>query len=269
MKIQTKTVLYTFLTIVSIYFLFSYIILPIFWSHYEHHPALRNLPKTTQTKGGIPGDPLNIGLIGTETEIINVLLQAGWSPADPLTLFTTIKVTASVIFNRPYPDAPVSNLYLRGRKEDLAFEQVVGKSPRKRHHVRFWRSDELGKDGRPLWLGAATFDRSVGLSRFTGHITHHIAPDIDMERDKLIDDIEQAGLLLKIYQVTGIGPVIKARNGEGDWYYTDGELTIGVLSVNNVKGNLLPERLKNPSPVEFKNSLWEKIRSLLKYFEPK
>jgi hypothetical protein len=42
-----------------------------------------------------------------------------------------------MVFKRPDDEAPVSTLYLFGRKEDLAFEKPVGGSPKERHHVRF------------------------------------------------------------------------------------------------------------------------------------
>ena len=32
-----------------------------------------------------------------------------------------------------------------------------------------------------------------------------------------------------IYEVTGIGPTVAGRNGEGDLYYTDGDIKISVL----------------------------------------
>ena len=47
----------------------------------------------------------------------------------------------------------MTNLYLFGRKEDLAFEQPVGDSPRHRHHVRFWRAEKAAADARPVWVG--------------------------------------------------------------------------------------------------------------------
>src|SRR2546427_628383 len=82
--------------------------------------------------------------------------------------------------------------------QDLAFEKPAGRSASRRHHVRFWRSGELGQGGEPLWIGAATFDRSVGLSHRTGQVTHHIAPDVDTERDGLVADLVRAGQLGKI-----------------------------------------------------------------------
>ena len=53
----------------------------------------------------------------------------------------------------------------------------------------------------PLWIGAATFDRSVGFSHRTGQVTHHIAPDIDRERDTLMADLYRSGRLEQPFRV--------------------------------------------------------------------
>ena len=95
--------------------------------------------------------------------------------------------------------------------------------------MRFWRTDRTGNDDRPLWLGSATFDRSVGFSHDTGQITHHIAPDIDAERDLVIGDLTTAGQMVSSYEIDGVGPTRTGRNGGGDPYFTDGLATIGVL----------------------------------------
>src|SRR4029453_2358482 len=97
---------------------------------------------------------------------------AQWHPADPLTLRSCLEIAAATVFERPYDDAPVSSLYLRGRKEDLAFEQPVGPDPQQRHHVRFWQSDKLDATGRPAWAGAAAYDKGGGLSHTTRGVTH-------------------------------------------------------------------------------------------------
>ena len=102
-------------------------------------------------------------------------------------------------------------------------------SPSTRHHVRFWRALDKGDEGEPVWLGAATFDRSVGVSHYTGQITHHIAPDIDAERDLLERRPRRAGHVAATYQVSGVGPTLLARNGGGDRYFTDGEIRISRL----------------------------------------
>jgi hypothetical protein len=124
----------------------------------------------------------------------------------------------------------VSDLYLWDRKQDAAFEQPVGKSPKQRHHVRFWRSAEVNEEGHPLWLGAATYDERVELSRTTG-ITHRIAADVDKERDKIIHDAHGSGNLENAYFIEPFHRAMKGKNGGGDPYYTDGRLAVGIISV--------------------------------------
>jgi len=249
--------------VIGFWLLAAYLIVPFFWRHYEHQPGMVAAPKTTVTALGIPGDPLNVGLIGSKDALVQAMTAAGWDPADPVTLRSALAIAGGVIRDKPYPDAPVSPLFVFGRKQDLAFEKPVGHSPRQRHHVRFWRSDNLGRSGNPLWIGAVTFDRSVGLSHRTGQITHHIAPDVDSERDGLMADLRRAGRLRELFQVTGVGATLIGRNGGGDLYYTDGELTIGLLTLGgptNQPANELP----NPPVIQFKEQLWSAIKPLLR-----
>jgi CheY-like chemotaxis protein len=115
----------------------SYLLMPAYWKHYSRrHPALRDLPGITHTGSGIPADPLNVALFGTRAEVLKIMIAAKWDPADPLTFRSCLGIATATVLRRPYADAPVSNLYLWGRKEDLAFEQPVGRDPKQRHHVR-------------------------------------------------------------------------------------------------------------------------------------
>jgi hypothetical protein len=253
--------------LVVLYLLLAYVFLPALWKHYEYQASLENAPKVTRKSFGKAGDPLNVGLVGSEQELREAMTSAGWIPAKPKKLSSGLKIVEKEVLRKKYPDAPVSSLFLWGRKQDLAFEQPAVDSPRQRHHVRFWRTDQHGIGGPPLWLGAASFDRSIGFSRINGEITHHIAPDVDSERDKLMADLDQAGRLIQKYQVTGAGLTFRATNGEGDWYYTDGELTIGVLNPRNAVPAGPAETLPNPGPVKVKNSLFARLRGLLKFFE--
>jgi hypothetical protein len=248
----------------AMYLALAYLVLPALWSHYEHEPGLKEVPMRTTTKEGIPGDPLNVGLVGTAEELVRAVSAAGWSPADPITLKTSIEIAGSVLFDRPDPYAPVSNLFYEGRRQDLAFERPFGRSADQRHHVRFWRVLDAGKDGRPVWLGAATFDRGVGLSRFTGQITHHIAADVDAERDRLIADLTRAGYLSQIYTVSGIGPTLRARNGGGDLFHTDGDVWVGVLTPGAVASMAEPPVLASPPGVAIKNRAWTKGKEFLR-----
>jgi hypothetical protein len=231
------------------YVLIAYGILPLVWTEVErgHHPALEGLPKVTYNADGIPADPLNVALVGDEAEVVAAMLAAHWHPADPITLESSLKIAESVVLHRPDPDAPVSPLYVFGRKQDLAFELDVGGSADQRHHVRWWRAEPLDAASRPLWIGDATFDRDAGISHLTGQITHHIAPDIDAERDRLVADLAAAGQLAWQYEWPGVGATQDGRNAGGDRYYTDGLMAVGVLKPDTLSsGVVTPRSLAGP-----------------------
>jgi hypothetical protein len=256
LKPAFRRIIVTALFVLAAYGLLAYIVLPAAWTHYEHQKGLAGRPMVTHTAQGIPGDALNVGLVGSRDDVIRAMHDAGWYPADPITLKTSLEIIGSVLLDRSYKTAPVSPLYYDKRREDLAFEKPDGKSADRRHHVRFWLVLERGEEGRPVWLGAVTFDRGVGLSHYTGQVTHHIAPDIDAERDGLIADLTKAGLVTAIYQVTGVGPTLNGRNGEGDYYYTDGEIKIARLVANGQRTTAAPATLSLPPLVAWKDALW-------------
>jgi hypothetical protein len=213
-----------------VYLTVAYLVLPSGWKRYtRRHPSFDDVPKITHTGSGIPGDPLNVALIGTKEEMIRIMLAAKWYPADPLTLKSSLRIAADSVLKRPDPEAPVSNLYLFGRKEDLAFEQEVGDNPRHRHHVRFWQTDQTDDTGRPIWIGSAVYDERVGLSRRTGQVTHVTNENVDAERDYLFRCLEATGDLGDRYVVEDFHKVHEGKNGGGDPWRTDGSLYVGVI----------------------------------------
>jgi LssY C-terminus len=209
----------------------AYLIVPKLWAlHYRRHPFFAELDRCTETGDGHPGDPINIALIGAEATLVRAMHATGWFPANPITVESSVRIAADTVLRRPDHDAPVSNLFLFGRKQDLAFEQPIGGGPGKRHHVRFWRWDGEDQD-RPTWFGAATFDQSVGFSHTTGQVTHHIASDIDAERDRLVSELQQAGLAESVEWKGDFHTERDGKNGGGDPWHTDGRLAIVTLRV--------------------------------------
>ena len=186
------------------------------------------------TEEGIPGDPLNVALAGSRADVVRAMRAAGWSLADPITFRSGLRDAHSVLFGRPYETAPMSTHYLGERPQDLAFEKTVGGSPRRRHHVRFWRTVSAS-DAAALWIGAATYDLSVGVSHRTGEVMHHIDPDVDAERERLVADLERAGRLRSTEMVPHYRSAGFGQNGGGDAYRTDGNLVIGNLGPTPVR----------------------------------
>src|ERR1700733_9319309 len=252
------------LLVVLVYTLLAYLVLPAFWTHHEHQKGLATLPMVTLTAQGIPGDPINVGLVGNDKDVLCAMQAAGWYPADLVTLRSSIEIAGSVVLDRPYHDAPVSPLYYLGRREDLAFEKPSGRSPDHRHHVRFWKVLEQGEEKRPVWLGDTTFDRGVGISHYTGAITHHIDGDIAAERMRRAAVLEAAGMVDAKYQVTGIGPTVAGRNGGGDLYYTDGEVWILRLVEACQKRANPATIIPSPPATELKDQIWQAVAEALR-----
>jgi LssY C-terminus len=252
-----------FLGVLIAYLLLAYAILPALWSHHEHEPGLASLPMVTRTGSGIPGDAINVGLVGSKEDVIRAMHAANWYPADPITLRSSVEIVGSVMLDRPYDDAPVSPLYYEGKKEQLAFEKPEGRSADRRHHVRFWQVLDKGTDGRPVWLGSATFDRGVGLSHDTGQVTHHIAPDIDADRDLLMKDLREAAVVQNFFQISGTGPTLFGRNGEGDPYYTDGEIHFATLTVDGKKRTEPPVDISPPALIALKDQVWHGVKNAI------
>ena len=246
-----------------LYGLLAYFFIPLTWRHFEHQKGLAGLTMVTRTSADIPGDPINVGAVGSKEDLLCAMHAAQWFPADPVTWRSSIEIAGSVLLNRPYREAPVSPLFYQGKRAEFAFEKPAGKSADRRHHVRLWKVLDQGEEGRAVWLGAVTYDRGVGFSHHDGRITHHIGRDIDAERDMLIADLTAAQAVVSLYEVTGIGPTFDGRNGGGDLYYTDGEIKIAVLVDGCAQRAATATVFADPPLVQLKNCAWSTVESIL------
>jgi LssY C-terminus len=240
---RKQQVLVVLAALVSLYLAVSYLILPATWARVEREPGLAKHPFVTATARGIPGDPIDVGLIGTREDLVRAFHAAGWYPADPITLRSSVEIIGSVLLDRSYNTAPVSPLFYEGRRD-------------RRQHVRLWKVLEKGSDGDPVWLGSATFDSGVTLSRDTGQVTHRIAPNVDEERDRLIGELNAAHMVTGIYQMKGIGPTLNGRNGEGDPYYTDGEIWVARLASGGKENERPAEMSPAPALIQIKDAVF-------------
>lgn len=241
----------------------AYVLMPWAWARHDRQPALADRQMVTHTGDGIAGDPLNIGIVGSQRDVVLAMHAAGWFAADPITLRSSIDIVGSVLLDRPYPAAPVSPLYLDGRREDLAFELPVGRSADRRLHVRLWQVLQKAVEGRPLWLGAVTYDAGVGFSHYTGAVTHRIGPDVDKARDDFSGDLAAAGMVAVTYGLPGIGPTLFGRNGEGDPYHTDGDIKVSVLVADGERRTAPPEELANPPLIDLRSAIWRTVNDAL------
>jgi LssY C-terminus len=204
---------------------------------YPYPVNFGTLPRLTQTATGIPGDPINLILIGSTEQITQSFERAGWLIPDPITPQTTTKIAVDSLAHRSYPTAPVSNLYVLGHAQDLAFEKPTT-DVQNRGHVRLWKTT-THISGELVWVGQASYDQGIELSGSTHFPTHHILPTVDLERGRVGADLLATGLVRGEAVVTYTAPIFAARNGGGDYYESDGD----VLVVNLTQ---VPLRLFQP-----------------------
>lgn len=182
------------------------------------------LPKITHTQAGAAGDPINLLFVGTQAQIQASFHQAGWLIPDPLTPQTSAKIAAASLAHKSYPTAPVSNLYVFGHMQDLAFEKPTT-DVQNRGHIRLWQTGTL-LEGHPLWVAQASYDVGIELSGTTHLPTHHIAPPVDLERDSVGADLAHTGLVTEEARGAFAPPIVYARNGGGDYYESDGDVLV-------------------------------------------
>jgi hypothetical protein len=208
------------------------------------------VPSFTVTGDGLPGDPVNVALIGTLKELKAAFAALGWAEADRLGLKSSWHMTRAFVFNAPYPTAPFSTLYLFGRGQDIGFQKAIDNSPRKRHHIRFWalglshaddawgasnfwlNADRPPDDARVIWAGAGTRDTGLSLTQLTFQITHATDADTNAERDFVIAELTKCRLIEAVRVVRSGQQIGTERVNH---YVTDGEIILASLIVNNRK----------------------------------
>ncbi len=182
---------------------------------------LANAPQRAMSRTNKPGDPINLVFVGTLQEIERAFHQAGWTEPkakNPQSLWKTVQ---AVINNDGYDAAPVSELYLFGRKEDLAFEKVLD-TFNKRHHLRLWQTPSTAPDGRPIWLAAATHD--IGIDYSSG--SHATDPNLDDERAQVGADLWLGGGVKAAQFITPPNPLSSGTTATGGEWHTDGNLCV-------------------------------------------
>ena len=184
---------------------------------------LADAPSRVQSKTKKPGDPLNLIVVGNAGQISGAFKQAGWSPADKLGTRSAAGTVRAMANNEGYGQAPVSQLYLFGRAEDVAFEKMLN-TFLKRHHLRLWRTTVTTAEGREIWIGASTHD--IGLDVHLGVVSHAIDGDLDVERGKVGADLMAGGLVAAERLVSRPNPLTEGKTATGGTWKTDGQLLL-------------------------------------------
>lgn len=181
-------------------------------------------PATTRAGDGTAGDPVNIALVGALDAVRDALISSGWDATAPITAGSLQRIAGAFLFGGRYRYAPVSDLYVFDRAQDLAFQRARPTIV-ERNHMRLWLAP-VRHEGRPVWLGQISRDDGVKLSgRVWPPTTHVIDPDVDEARFFLLQNLIANGRVARLAFAAG-APVAPssapARNAEEDPYFSDG-----------------------------------------------
>jgi len=231
------------------YVLGAYVLIPALLRGWRLLIPAKHLPLYCVTPDGFASDPLNIGLIGSRSQLIGTMEAAGWYVAKPVTPVSIAATIIAIVLKRPYHGTPMSALYLFGRKQDIGFEkQLVEHGRGHRHHVRFWATtlddiqnieqqrirsrsyqEQLIAD-KLLWVGAASRDVGITLALQTMQLTHAVASDTDPERDFIVRQLTRAKLARRLTDIRLYRSYRLPNRAWSRALRTDGMMTILRLS---------------------------------------
>ncbi|MEI8019036.1 MAG: LssY C-terminal domain-containing protein [Schlesneria sp.] len=188
---------------------------------------------TTNHSNKGAGDPINLVVIGGFETLLNAF-TGRWDETEVISLSTCWKTARAFLLGSEYRYSPVSSLYLFGRSQDIALQQIR-ESISERLHLRLWLT-QLTHKGKPVWIGQVSRDIGVRFTTSAWNLTtHRIDPDVDESRDYVLEDLLDAERVDAAgYVDTSIActPSSPRRNLTGDPYYTDGKRVVILLSPN-------------------------------------
>ena len=194
---------------------------------------------TSNARGTMEGDPLNLVIVGDRASIQECL--SAWDETESLTFATAWKTARAFLMESRYRYSPVSPLYIGGRQQDFALQRARLRL-NQRLHLRLWTTD-VRFGGEPVWIGQVSRDISVRFTPKTWNLTTHlIDPDVDEARDYVLDGLRASGRVARLGFVSGVEAAPSTaprRNLTGDPYFTDGLRAVAVLSRTRTAPSLL------------------------------
>lgn len=190
------------------------------------------LPKTSLDIRGRATEPLNFIFLGERAQIRAAFRAAGWQEPVAITAGNWAHAFWAGLRDQPYPKAPFTPYYISTSPQNLAFQQETPRhSIHERHHLRIWQTNFQLAGGTKLWLGMASFDTTLKLVNGFKFPYHHIDPDLDKEREYILDQLLTQGSRERArFTLT---EAKTGQNDHGDEFYTDGQIV--VVDVTKVK----------------------------------
>jgi len=182
-------------------------------------------PRFSEDIVGSPMEPINVVLVGSETDIDQAFRQAGWSATDKITLGTTMKLITAELRNQPYPEAPGTPSFWSGKPNQRGYERPTeANSVRERHHLHLWDTP-FQVAGEPVWVGTVHLDTSATTPNGIRLPIHQIDPAVDVQRESLRVDLSASRCVTSQLDEVVTSPTL-GKNGAGNTFFTDGKALV-------------------------------------------
>jgi len=167
---------------------------------------------------GITAMPLNVALMDTEDRVKKDHACRQVVPADALNVDAVAWRSPRRASSNGPTMTPRAELYLWGRKQDLAFRAACRRQSAPTSSRSLLAFGSAGR-GRTPRVGRRATRPEGRLSDTTGQITHYTPLRIDTERDKLFATFSTRATLAEEYKLDGFIQ-FRGRNGGGDPWHT-------------------------------------------------
>jgi hypothetical protein len=102
---------------------------------------LRKIPRRVSDPQGKPGDMVNILLVGTQEQVVQVFVRAGWVRVDASVQEAVVNAVIDSLEKKDYLTMPMSTLYLFDRPQEYGFAHAEPvRVAMSRNHLRVWKS---------------------------------------------------------------------------------------------------------------------------------
>jgi hypothetical protein len=229
---------------------------------------VRQMPQRSTTTKHVDADLFNLVFLGSLEQVQAAFREAGWHNSDAVSKHSFEHNLYALLNNSGYAQQPMAKFLLEGKPEDMNWQKGLNSYGR-RDHLRIWQwSGEEQSDS--VWLSSSTHDTSAILSVKYHGFVHHISPNIDDERSKVIRDLNFAGCVSSVSYVSRPGISTITQNATGDAVRTDGSIAVvqlkncqpvnPELDVNSNGGNFRPGnhafRYVRREILTFRNDIW-------------
>jgi hypothetical protein len=190
----------------------------------ELESLVQSLPQHSTTVKLVDADVVNLVFLGSRQEVESAFEQAGWNTSDAFSKKSFFRNFYAFLNNSGYAQAPMRPFLLDGKPADMNWQKSLNSYAR-RDHLRVWQWSGP-ENSETVWVSSSTHDTGASLSLEHRQFMHHITPDIDEERSKVVRDLNVAGCVKAVHLVPRPKMANISQNATGDLVSTDGALAI-------------------------------------------